>query len=107
MSRMPPWPVLTLRVVAALAGVRCSMRRFRALMPRDVGAAQVAAVDPRLELLQKLAPQIQVAGDRPGLDERLPLPGAAARCRSSAARFARLTTIGPRSPSGRSRRSTR
>jgi hypothetical protein len=40
----------------------------------DVGTIQVAAVDPRLQLGQELSAQIHVAGDRPGLDERLAFP---------------------------------
>ena len=43
----------------------------------DVGEAEVAAIDPRLEPVEQLAAQVEVAGDRPGFDERLPLPGAA------------------------------
>ena len=61
----------------------------------DVGPAQVAAIDPRLELLEEFVAQIQIAGDRPGFDERLPLPGAARARRNSAARLRGC------SPSGR------
>ena len=34
---------------------------------RDVGPAEIAAIDPRFELVEKLAAQVQVAGDRAGL----------------------------------------
>ena len=44
----------------------------------DVGVAQVAAVNPGRERFEKLAAQRKVAGHGPGLDVRLPLPGAAA-----------------------------
>ena len=30
---------------------------------RDVGAAQVAAIDPRFELFEELSPEIEIAGD--------------------------------------------
>ena len=76
-SRMPPWPVLTSR---SSAPSRCGALLdppLERLDAGDVGPAQVAAIDPRLELFEKLAAQVQVAGDGPGLDVRLPLPGAA------------------------------
>ena len=44
----------------------------------DVGVAQIAAVDPGRQRLQKLLAQGKVAGHGPSLDVRLPLPGAAA-----------------------------
>ncbi len=43
----------------------------------DVGAAQIAAINPRLELLQEFAAQIQIAGRRTGFHKRLPFPSAA------------------------------
>ena len=45
----------------------------------DIGEAQVAAIDPGLEPFEQLAAELAVAGDRPGLHVRLPLPGAALR----------------------------
>ena len=68
---------LHVAVVGAVARVCCSMRRFSA-DAGDVGAAQVAAVDPRPELFEELPAQVQVAGGGPGLDIGLPLPGPAA-----------------------------
>jgi hypothetical protein len=44
----------------------------------DVGEAQVAAVDPRPQVMQIFLAEVEVAGDRPGLDVGLPLPRAAA-----------------------------
>ena len=44
----------------------------------DVGPAQVTAVDPGRKLREELVAQVQVAGNGPGLDVSLPLPGAAA-----------------------------
>ena len=43
----------------------------------DIGEAEVPAIDPRLEAVEQLAAEVEVAGDGPGFDERLPLPGAA------------------------------
>ena len=62
-------------------------RRHRALFDsplegldfRDLGRAQVAAIDERSDRLQERAAQVEVAGDRPALDQGLPLPGASTR----------------------------
>ena len=50
---------------------------FQGLDAHDVGPAEIPAVDPGFDLLQEFAGQIHVAGDAAGLDQRLPLPGAA------------------------------
>ena len=44
----------------------------------DLGGAEIAAIDKRLDRLEKGLAQGEVAGDRAALDQRLPLPGAAA-----------------------------
>ena len=44
----------------------------------DLGGAEIAAIDKRLDRLEKGLAQREVAGDRAALDQRLPLPGAAA-----------------------------
>ena len=59
MSRMPPWPVLT--------SSASSPSRLRALFDAplegldagDVGPAQIAAINPRLELLEELLAQFE------------------------------------------------
>ena len=60
--------------VGALAVRALLDAAFERLDAGDVGPAQVAAIDPRFELFEKLAAQVQVAGDRPGLDHRPAVP---------------------------------
>ncbi len=43
----------------------------------DLGDAEILAIDERLDGLQELLAQAQVAGDGADLDQRLPFPGAA------------------------------
>ena len=84
-SRMPPRPVFTFRrSPPSLFGTAfdASLERLDA---GDVRQAQVAAVNPGFEPVEQLAAQVAVAGDRPGFDVRLPLPGAALRRRSTTA----------------------
>ena len=76
MSRMPPWPVFTSRASAALAVRPLLDPPLQGLDAADVGLAQVAAIDPGLELFEKLAAQVEVAGHGPGLD----VAPAAPRC---------------------------
>ena len=53
MSRMPPWPVLTLRRSAPSLLRALLDAPLEGLDAGDVGQAQIAAIDPRLELLRE------------------------------------------------------
>ena len=79
MSRMPPWPVLT-SVSAGAALPRLVLDApLQGLDLVDLGERQIFAIDERLDRLEEPLAERQVAGHRPHLDERLPLPGAAER----------------------------
>ena len=45
----------------------------------DLGAAEVASIDERLDRVEEVAAEVEVAGDRAALDQGLPLPGPAGR----------------------------
>ena len=50
---------------------------FQGLNARFVGPAQVAAKQPGLQAAQHVAAEGHIAGNRPGVQHRLPVPGAA------------------------------
>ena len=79
MSRMPPRPVLTSRSLTPRAARLVLDGPLHRLDFVDLGETEILAVDERLHAPKKIAAQLQVAGDGPDLDERLPLPGAAER----------------------------
>ena len=73
---------------------------FQGLDAHDVGPAEVPAVDPRFDLFEEFAGQVLVARDPAGLDQRLPLPGAAGdvvvpQSRIDAGHRRPLTPVGP------------
>ena len=76
MSRIPPLPGLNV-AVPSLKSSSLFDPPLQRLDARDVGTGEVAAVDPRLELVEKEPAQVPITGDGPGLDKRLPLPRAA------------------------------
>ena len=45
----------------------------------NLAEAKVLAIDKRLDVLEKRLAQLEIARDRPQLDERLALPGSAKR----------------------------
>jgi len=105
MSRMPPWPVLTSRLgVARLPGFLLDPPLDR-LDLADLGKLKVLAIDERFDGAKKLLAQVQVAGHRADLDERLPLPSADRACREYGKGAGQRPASGPRCPSGRNRRS--
>ena len=78
-SRMPPRPVLTSRVASPGAARLLLDRALERLDLVDLGEAEVFAIDERLDGLEELPAELEVAGDGADLDQRLPLPGAAQR----------------------------
>src|SRR6478609_9597792 len=50
---------------------------FERLNARDVGQAEILAINPRFQTSEKLIAQLTVTGNRACFDERLPLPRAA------------------------------
>ena len=67
MSRMPPWPVLTFAIVGPFAFAPLLDPPLEGFDAGDVGPAEVAAIDPRFELLEQVPGPIRDRRPRGGL----------------------------------------
>ena len=77
-SRIPPLPGLDLDLGGPGRDGALLDPPLEGLDLGDLGGTEIAAIDKRLDRLEKRLAQREVAGDRAALDQRLPLPGAAA-----------------------------